>query len=973
MSDIKCPLCGKTNPAEEDVCQRCGARLKQLGESRPGASEPGSHDDSLDWLKELSADGSSEDLDEEIAPGLQRAGTDWFQQIPDQLAESGDPDIGSNDLFAERPSMDVPDWISELAAVGDESIEAGDDREDWLGGLRPQAEPDMQAQEEQEDAQEFLTGVGPEEEPLDLLSRLDMGQQVVHQEQSNADQFLTSSPDESLTPPHGGEDEDIPNWLSGLESWAPSEPLEEPGAGEKLPQVSDIFPSLSQDAAKYAEAENEGWLDAEKDGEISSTGLEDDLDISDLLKALDEEEKPFAQIFEDEDKLLDRLDAGAVLEDSEETPKSEAEAASDVVPENGDELPAWLGFEDGKESEVVERSPETVMPLEDVLPVWLSDFDASETTDGRLSDAEDALPQWLQDEKNHEETEEKTLIAAASEDARPQDGIKAEQSVPEIPVSEEEKLPEWLRLEGYEKPEDPGISLFVSEQDDLDEWLGEPQDETIIEKPLKPAETVELTAADEIIAETVETASDDKPVGVSPFEGVELAGWMSEVQEEISSEDSSSETQEAVLQEKSQEHPFASEEFPDWFLEGSQDEPIEKTGEEPELDADEIELAQLPGWLAAMRPLDVVPTGDLELLDDKKIEQSGPLAGMRAVIPAEGLVTRYRKPPIYSVKLQVTDKQRAHATMLESVLEESRRSPEKGASRKKPSLNLMRIIIGVLLIAVVLLSLFTDLQGSPLGDIPTTGEIWKFVDQVENVPVGRPVLVAVDFDPGFFGEMRFLATGVLRRLMMREIRIVTVSTVPAGPVLAEGLKSAALELSTGHVDRYSHSDWFLNLGYLPGGVASLQEFAVRPKQAISVGMSAETGYQNVWESQILKEISGVADFGLVLLVTGNVDTGRAWIEQVQPALNDVPFLMIASAQAAPLFEPYVQSGQIQAMLSGLADGLSYDEITKQPGDRRGYWNAYQYALIVAVAMIFIGIIFESIRSVLLRSKPEKEA
>jgi hypothetical protein len=965
-------MCGKSNPAEEDVCQQCGARLTQLGENGLDAGETGSQDDSLDWLKELSTDGSSVEPAEGSPPDSGDTGQDWLQQMRDQPTELGEPAPGMSELPGKESSEDVPERINEIGAVDSESAAAGDEGGDWLGGLRPQEESNLASQEDKDDEKVFTQGAVPDEEPLDLLSRLDMGQPPSHQEESTTDQFLTTSPDGSETPAPVGKDEDIPEWLSGLESWDPVEPQEAPDAGEKQTQIPSIPTPTQQDDVKDELEEDDGlpeWLGAETDGEPSSAGLEDEVDISDLLSALDEDAKPVAEVVEDEAGVPVWLDAGEVIGDSEETIKSEAEEITKVIPEEDEELSGWLGLKDEKQPEVVEGHKEKPTPGKEDLPDWLGGFEPPDATTDQPSISDDVLPQWLEDEREQDESH----IAAVSEDEKSLDGIEAGGPVPEEPASDEGELPVTLELETEDKSADSDVSLFVSDQDDLDGWLGDPLDGVPDEKPIEPEEIDEFPAEEQPSAEMVETVAEPAPVEVPPFAGEELAGWMSKVQEESVSEEIPPGTEETISSEKPPEHPFASDEFPDWFLEDMQEEPAEKTAEEPELGAEEIERAQLPGWLAAMRPLEAVAPEKVEPLDDKKVEQLGPLAGMRAVIPSEDLVTRYRKPPIYSAKLQVTEKQRAHAAVLEKVLEDSRRSLVEGARGIKPSLNLMRIIIGLLLISVVLISLFIDPQGSPLADISTTGEIWKFVDQVENVSVEKPVLVAVDFDPGFFGEMRFLATGVLRRLMMREIHIVTVSTVPAGPVLAEGLKLEALDLSPGHIERYSQSDWFLNLGYLPGGVASLQEFAMRPQQAARVGMSTENGDQDIWESQILKQISGVDDFGLVLLVTENIDTGRAWIEQVQPALIDVPFLIVASAQAAPLFEPYVQSGQIQAMLSGFADGLSYDEITKQPGNRQGYWNAYQYALIIAVAMIFIGIIFESIRSLLLRSKPEQEA
>ena len=54
--------------------------------------------------------------------------------------------------------------------------------------------------------------------------------------------------------------------------------------------------------------------------------------------------------------------------------------------------------------------------------------------------------------------------------------------------------------------------------------------------------------------------------------------------------------------------------------------------------------------------------------DDQRVEKSGPLAGMRGVLPGEDLVAQYHKPPVYTSKLRVSDRQQAHAAMLEGLL-----------------------------------------------------------------------------------------------------------------------------------------------------------------------------------------------------------------------------------------------------------------------------------------------------------------
>ena len=58
MSDIKCPMCGKANPAEAEVCKYCQARLKPLVApdlKSGGAPASNAGGDEADWLRSLAA------------------------------------------------------------------------------------------------------------------------------------------------------------------------------------------------------------------------------------------------------------------------------------------------------------------------------------------------------------------------------------------------------------------------------------------------------------------------------------------------------------------------------------------------------------------------------------------------------------------------------------------------------------------------------------------------------------------------------------------------------------------------------------------------------------------------------------------------------------------------------------------------------------------------------------------------------
>jgi hypothetical protein len=96
-------------------------------------------------------------------------------------------------------------------------------------------------------------------------------------------------------------------------------------------------------------------------------------------------------------------------------------------------------------------------------------------------------------------------------------------------------------------------------------------------------------------------------------------------------------------------------------------------------------------------------------------------------------------------------------------------------------------------------------------------------------------------------------------------------------------------------------------------------------------------------------------------MTDHAESGRVWVEQLQnrkqidPALADQPLLMVASAQAGPLLQPYVSSRQISGMISGLAEAARYDAARGVvPGTVRSYWDTFGIGLAMSIALIIIG-------------------
>jgi hypothetical protein len=66
-------------------------------------------------------------------------------------------------------------------------------------------------------------------------------------------------------------------------------------------------------------------------------------------------------------------------------------------------------------------------------------------------------------------------------------------------------------------------------------------------------------------------------------------------------------------------------------------------------------------------------------------------------------------------------------------------------------------------------------------------------------------------------------------------------------------------------------------------------------------------------------------------------------------------LILASAQAGPLLQPYVLSKQVAGMVYGLSDAARYEFVNNnRPGIARSYWDAFGVGLFIAVLAIVLG-------------------
>jgi hypothetical protein len=406
----------------------------------------------------------------------------------------------------------------------------------------------------------------------------------------------------------------------------------------------------------------------------------------------------------------------------------------------------------------------------------------------------------------------------------------------------------------------------------------------------------------------------------------------------------------ALMERGQQERPVVeiddvsldSIELPDWLSELKPEMPP-PTPEEAEVQdkGPDLAPATLPSWLEAMRPVDSLrPEIEIEPEEVQAVESAGPLAGLRGVLMAEPVVAMPRTSSVISSQLEITERQYAQAELLHRLVEEEEKDVALPASTGR-RLPILRWGISVILLLALFLPGSFERLGFPGFSIPDVvpRETAPLIALIEDIPGDKPSLVVFDFAPGYSGELDTVASPLLKHILDRSVPIVTISTHPSGPPLAERLLREVRPDAT-----LINGAQYLHLGYLSGGPTAVQLFAISPREAILTGFKLPEGLDraSVWQSPLVKDVEWLSDFGAVIVITAGTETARNWAEQTHPWIGETPLIMVLSAGAEPLVRPYFEAAnqQVQGILTGLPSALAYQQLSGQDLTVEARWNGF---------------------------------
>jgi len=247
-------------------------------------------------------------------------------------------------------------------------------------------------------------------------------------------------------------------------------------------------------------------------------------------------------------------------------------------------------------------------------------------------------------------------------------------------------------------------------------------------------------------------------------------------------------------------------------------------------------------------------------------------------------------------------------------------------------------------LAVGLLVVMPLITGFHIAPVRPSARARGFYDAIERVPPGSTVLVAGDYDPGTIAENYPMHLAATRHLMSRNVKIVAVELYPGGPPLADRV----LHLAGEEYHKREGYD-YVNLGYKSGNEV------VMSQMGSSIPRTFPVDRRNVPVAQlpVMKGVENFSQIALLVSVSAGYPGTKEWVQQVVSRYH-VPMVAGVTAVSAPEYYPYLQAGQLQGLLGGMAGAAEYEALVKQPGLAMRGMDAQSLAHVFIALMIILG-------------------
>jgi len=241
--------------------------------------------------------------------------------------------------------------------------------------------------------------------------------------------------------------------------------------------------------------------------------------------------------------------------------------------------------------------------------------------------------------------------------------------------------------------------------------------------------------------------------------------------------------------------------------------------------------------------------------------------------------------------------------------------------------------------------------------MPQTKRLYDFIDGL--VPQeNKAALVSIDYTPQTMPECHPMAISILTHCFKKRIPIIGISFDPQAPGLAiEAFNTVVIRLNacaTTKNDSIIYGRDYIYLGWKSGRIAALMEMG----EKISNVFPRDYYNNNTDSLPLMQRIKNYRDISIAIILAA-ADYPQEWLMYAQ-ARYGLKLGTGLTAVMAPKYYPFLQTGQLSGMMSGMKGAAEYENLllksghTTETGKAETGMNSQTLVHLLIIMLIIIG-------------------
>lgn len=246
-----------------------------------------------------------------------------------------------------------------------------------------------------------------------------------------------------------------------------------------------------------------------------------------------------------------------------------------------------------------------------------------------------------------------------------------------------------------------------------------------------------------------------------------------------------------------------------------------------------------------------------------------------------------------------------------------------------------RRLIYLILTVLVIVPFFLKFKISQ-NTMPQTKRLYDFIEGLDPKE-NKAVLVSIDYTPQTMPECHPMAISILTHCFKKKIPVVGVSFDPQAPGLAIEAFTTVVNkinvLAKSNSDSIIYGRDYIYLGWKSGRIAALVEMGER------IGNVFPKDYYNNYIDSLplMQRIRSYRDISIAIIIAA-ADYPQEWLMYAQ-ARYGLKLGAGLTAVMAPKYYPFLQTGQLSGMMSGMKGAAEYENLLLEYGYTEGTGKA----------------------------------